>query len=166
MSLLIFAWLSKLLAFRLVLLCPTDSCWFGIGLAVSAGLCPVAELCLGTLLNWTVVILTILNWTAVVLTNGDWNRHQRTTSKQIHISLVPFTIFSPLPLDGGLEGKLKHLGTLIKVGVEKYKPACREFWQPKFHPWNSHGGRRESSPLSCPLTSDDGPLCVLHVRTR
>jgi hypothetical protein len=44
---------------------------------------------------------------------------QRTTSEQVHISLVLFTIFSPLPLDGGLEGESKHLRAFIKRKFKK-----------------------------------------------
>jgi hypothetical protein len=33
-----------------------------------------------------------------------------------------FTIFPPLPLASGLEGRLKHLRTLIKEAFEKSKP--------------------------------------------
>jgi hypothetical protein len=37
--------------------------------------------------------------------------------------LFPITLSFPLPLmGGGLEGKLKSLRTLIKVGFEKSKP--------------------------------------------
>jgi hypothetical protein len=48
--------------------------------------------------------------------SGNWK--QRTISKQVYILLCP-TIFSfPLSLvDGGLEGRLKHLSILNKVTV-------------------------------------------------
>ena len=37
--------------------------------------------------------------------------------------LCPVSLSFPLPLlGGGLEGRLKHLRTLIKVGLEKSKP--------------------------------------------
>ena len=46
---------------------------------------------------------------------------QRTTSKQVHIPLSYLPSFTLRCLDGGLEGRLKHLRTLIKVGFEKSK---------------------------------------------
>lgn len=30
------------------------------------------------------------------------------------------------------------------------KGACQEVWQPKFNPWETHSGRREPIPASCP----------------
>jgi hypothetical protein len=50
--------------------------------------------------------------------NGDWNCPQRTTSKQSYIPIVLLPIFSPLPLDSGLEVGSKDLRTLIKVTFE------------------------------------------------
>ena len=48
---------------------------------------------------------------------------QRTISKQVHILLCPINLAFPLPLVvGGLEGRLRHLSTVIKVDLEKYKP--------------------------------------------
>jgi hypothetical protein len=47
----------------------------------------------------------------------------RTISKQVCISLCPVNLSFLLPLVvGGLEGRLQHLRTLIKVGFEKSKP--------------------------------------------
>jgi hypothetical protein len=47
---------------------------------------------------------------------------QRIISKQVHILLCPVNLSFPLsPVGGGLEGRLKHLRTLIKAGFEKYK---------------------------------------------
>jgi hypothetical protein len=48
---------------------------------------------------------------------------EKTVSKQVHIFLYPINLSFLLPLvGGGLEGRLKHLRTLIKVGFEKSKP--------------------------------------------
>jgi hypothetical protein len=46
---------------------------------------------------------------------------QTTTSKQVPIPLSYLPSFTLRCLDGGLEGRLKHLRTLIKVGFEKSK---------------------------------------------
>ena len=48
---------------------------------------------------------------------------QRTLSKQAHSLLCPVNLSFPLPPEGGgLEGRLEHLNTRIKVGFRKYKP--------------------------------------------
>ena len=48
-------------------------------------------------------------------------------SKQGHIPICPTNLSFPLPLVGsGLEGRLKCLKTLTKVGFEKYKPTPRQ----------------------------------------
>jgi hypothetical protein len=49
--------------------------------------------------------------------NRYWNHPQRTTSKQVYSPIVLITLCSPLPLDSGLEGGLKHLWALIKVNL-------------------------------------------------
>ena len=55
--------------------------------------------------------------------NADWILTERTISKQVCILFFPNNLSFPLPLVGDwLEGRLKHLSTLIKVGFEKYKP--------------------------------------------
>lgn len=52
----------------------------------------------------------------------DQNHLKTTISKQVHIPLCPINLFPPLSLkDDGLEGTLKHLRTVIKVGCEKSK---------------------------------------------
>ena len=44
-------------------------------------------------------------------------------SQKVHIPLCPITICFELSLAGSeLQGRLKYLGTLIKVGFEKSKP--------------------------------------------
>jgi len=55
---------------------------------------------------------------AGILTSRD-GIPQRTTSKQVYTSL---SIFSLLPLEGGLDGSLMYLRILIQVGFEKSKP--------------------------------------------
>jgi hypothetical protein len=48
---------------------------------------------------------------------------QRTISKHVHILLCSTNLSFPLPLVGSrLEGRLKHLTTLIEIGFEKIKP--------------------------------------------
>lgn len=109
----------SLLAFRLVLVAPADSGQFGRGLAVSAGSCHHCWFMFGTLLNWTVDILTLLNWT------DKWRLEssQRTTFKQVHIPLFYLPSFSPSLWMVGWKGRgPKHFRTLINVGFEKSKP--------------------------------------------
>lgn len=74
--------------------------------------------------------LWVVDWTAI----ADWcwsfargldswqqrlESSQRTISKQVHFLLT--FLFHP-PLGGGLEGRLKHLRTLIKVDFKKSRP--------------------------------------------
>jgi hypothetical protein len=47
--------------------------------------------------------------------SGDRN-HLKELLLNGSMSLVLFTILSPLPVDGGLEGGSRHLKTFIKVG--------------------------------------------------
>jgi hypothetical protein len=50
-------------------------------------------------------------------------KKKKTISKQVHIPFCPLNLSFPLPLvGGGLEGRLKHLRTLTKVGFENSKP--------------------------------------------
>jgi hypothetical protein len=53
---------------------------------------------------------------------------QRTTSKQVHTPPFPINLSSLLSLVSGLEGRLKHLRTFIKVGFEKPKPTDIPIW--------------------------------------
>jgi hypothetical protein len=71
------------------------------------------------LLNWTVGILTLLNWTADMQTT-EIGIATKTTSKHIHVPLSYVSFFSPLSLNGELEGGMlsKHLRILTKVGFE------------------------------------------------
>jgi hypothetical protein len=62
----------------------------------------------------------ILDWTAEILTTKIVSP-QRTTSKHVYTPPCSIKHLSP-PLVGGLEGRSKHLRTLIKVGFEKSKP--------------------------------------------
>jgi hypothetical protein len=65
-------------------------------------------------------ILTLLNWAVRIPDKLKLKLHQKTASKQVHIPftyLPLFTIFSPLPLDGGLEEGSKHMRALIKTGL-------------------------------------------------
>ena len=75
----------------------------------------VANSCLVALLNWIVGILTLLNWTAGILTMKIGITPKNYFYRDPH-PLVLFTIFSPPPLDSGLEvcgrGRLKHLRTV------------------------------------------------------
>ena len=69
-----------LLASLLVLVPPADSCRFGGGLAVSAGLCHHC---------WFMfAILTLLNWTAGILTTGDLNYPKELLLNSIQQSLM------------------------------------------------------------------------------
>lgn len=48
---------------------------------------------------------------------------QKPISKQAYIPLCPINLSFPLPVVGsGLQGRLEHLSTLIKLGFEKHKP--------------------------------------------
>jgi hypothetical protein len=107
---------------------------------------PVASCCFCEL--WTIgkALLFLLDWMAIanlwrmfasglsyhcwfvwteLLISWQWRLEspQRTISKQVHILLCPIKLSFPLPLvSGGLEGRLEHLRTLIKVDFEKSKP--------------------------------------------
>jgi hypothetical protein len=49
--------------------------------------------------------------------NEDWNLPQRTVSKQAHIFFCPINLsFLLFLVSGGLEGWLKYLSALIKLG--------------------------------------------------
>ena len=68
--------------------------------------------------NWTIGIMTLQDWTAGVLTAQMGFAPKNYFYTGPH-PLALFIIFSPLPLDSGLEGGSKHLRTLIKVGLKK-----------------------------------------------
>jgi hypothetical protein len=84
----------------------------------------------GRLLSTAKLLLLICEWclkwikpqllTCVNRTADFLKLPQRTTSKQVQISLCPINLFFLLPLlGGGLEGRLTHLRIIIKVGCEK-----------------------------------------------
>lgn len=59
----------------------------------------------------------ILNWTDILTTKvGIAPKNYFETYKN---PLFPINLSSPLPLVGGIEGRLKNLRTLNKVGFEK-----------------------------------------------
>ena len=80
-----------------------SNCWFANGVC-----------------EWIKLLLLIpVNWTADNSDNENWNYPNSTVSNQVHILLCPINLSFPLPLvDGGLNGRLKHLSTLIKVGFD------------------------------------------------
>lgn len=62
-------------------------------------------------------------WNGLLISNTEeWNCPQGTTFEQVHNTLS-FVLLFPLSLVGGLEGRLKCLRTLDKVGFEKSKPS-------------------------------------------
>lgn len=89
------------------------------------------------LLNWATTTdscLVFANWTGLLLLicvwcfgldcrypdNKDWYHLKGLLlNRSISNPLVLLTILFPLPLVDGLEGRLKHLRTLIRVGFEK-----------------------------------------------
>jgi len=55
--------------------------------------------------------------------NADWIHRKELFLNRSTSSFALLTFSFPLPLvSGGLEGRLRHLRTVIKVGFEKYKP--------------------------------------------
>lgn len=88
---------------------PTDLCWFGWDLAVSARLCYCCWLVFAvlTLLN---CIAGVSPWTELLISwQLRWDLLQGTISKQLH-----FPCILSFPLVGsGLEGSLRHLNIII-----------------------------------------------------
>jgi len=76
-----------LLASWLALVTPADLCWFGRGLAVSAGSCHCCWFVFG--------ILTLLNWSASILTNGNWNCPKVLPLNRSTFPCPLYRLFSP-----------------------------------------------------------------------
>lgn len=107
------------MVFWLVLITPTNSCWFSGSLAVSTSACSCCWFMFG---DTSELDCWYHNTTELdSLTIGDWNCLKELLLNR-STSPLSYYPFSSIPLDSGLEGEWKNLRTLIKVGSKQFKP--------------------------------------------